>query len=129
VSGEDGMRLNLNLHQTIVVPNDIVSEEHVSNSFQLQTKFCNIEASDLMKMDRAIIDKVRTGFGLAAQDGKEVTFLPNKGFGMDVKSFLLADLEATARELECGLNGEQPHCQSMRARMQTSTVRSKVKEK
>jgi hypothetical protein len=77
----------------------------------------NIESNDLIKLDRAIIDKVRTGFGLAAQDMKEIIFLPNNRFGMDVKSFQLTDIEATARELECGLNGTQPHCQSMRARM------------
>ena len=85
----------------------------------------NIETRDLIKLDRAIINKVRTGFSLAAQDMKEIIFLPNQWFGMNVKSFQLTDLEATARELECGLNGEQPHCQSMRARMQAWTVRTK----
>ena len=89
----------------------------------------NIESSDLIKLDRAIINKVRTGFGLAAQDMKEIIFLPNKRFGMDIKSFQLTDLEATARELECGLNGTQPHCQSMRARMRAWQVRPKSQGK
>ena len=85
----------------------------------------NITASDLIKVDRAIINKVRQGFGLASQDMKEIIFLPNKWFGMDIKSFQLTDLEATMRELECCLNGEEPHCQSMRARMQAWTERPK----
>ena len=79
--------------------------------------------TDLINLDRAIINKVRTGFGLAAHDMKEIIFLPSKWFGMDIKSFQLTDLEATIRELECGLNGKDPHCQAMRARMQAWTDR------
>ena len=54
---------------------------------------------------------------------KEIIFLPSKWFGMDIKSFQLTDLEATTRILECGLNGRDPHCQAMRARMQAWTDR------
>ena len=39
----------------------------------------NIESGDLIKLDRAIIEKVRTGFGLAAQDMKEIIFLRTRG--------------------------------------------------
>ena len=55
-------------------------------------------------------------------------FLPHEDFGMNIKSFQMTYLEATMRELECGLNSNEYHCESMRARMQTWADRNKGKK-
>ena len=87
-----------------------------------------MSSENLMKIDRAIIEKVRKCFRITAKDMKEVIFLPHEEFGMNIKSFQVTDLEATMRELECGLNGNENHCESMRAIMQVWADRIKGKK-
>ena len=106
----------------------IIINQLVISCAQYAVLEANMTAEDLMKIDRAIIAKVRQGFKITAKDMKEWIFLPHEDFGMNIRSFQLTDLEATVRELECGLNGEESHCESMRARLQAWADRVRGKK-
>jgi hypothetical protein len=106
----------------------IIINQLVISCAQYAVLEANMTANDLMKIDRAVIAKVRQGFKITAKDMKEWIFLPHEDFGMNIRSFQLTDLEATMRELECGLNGDESHCESMRARMQAWADRVKGKK-
>ena len=78
----------------------------------------NTTSAECGKVDRAILNKVRRGFGLSQKDMKDVVFLQPQQLGMGVRSFQGTVLAAKARELECGLNGEMQYCTTLRARWQ-----------
>jgi hypothetical protein len=78
----------------------------------------NISSAECNKVDRAILNKIRKGYGLARNDMKDVVFLRHQQLGMNVRSFHGTMLAAKARELECGLNGESQYCATLRARWQ-----------
>jgi hypothetical protein len=60
----------------------------------------DVEISDLNKVDRAIINKVRRGYSLAKCDIKEIMLIPHRQLGMNIRSFLGTMLAAKPRELE-----------------------------
>ena len=84
----------------------------------------DVEVSDLNRVDRAIINKVRKGYSLAKCDMKEVMLIPHQKLGMNIRSFLGTMLAAKARELECRLNGKSDCSVSMRARWQSWAQRN-----
>ena len=77
-----------------------------------------ISIADCTKLDKAIIEKVRRGFGITASDMKEIILLSPKNLGMGIRNFTGTILSAKARESECGFNGESPYCAALRARWQ-----------
>ena len=83
----------------------------------------NISISDCTKVDKAIAEKVRRGFGLTKNDMKEIMFLPQQQLGMGIRNFTGTILAAKARKLECGLNGDTPYCEALWARWQAWAIR------
>ena len=77
-----------------------------------------LSASDCARLDKAIVERVREGYGLTKSDMKEIIFLSPQNLGMGIRNFTGTILAAKARELECGLNGETPYCAALRARWQ-----------
>ena len=82
-----------------------------------------LSTTDCTRIDKAIAEKVRRGYGLTASDMKEVISLPPRQLGMGIRSFTGTILSAKARELECGLNGSTPYCAALRARWQAWAIR------
>jgi hypothetical protein len=74
-----------------------------------------VEISDLNRVDRAFINKVRRGYSPAKCDMKKVMLIPHRQLGMNIRIFLGTMLAAKPRELECRLNGEDDCSVSMRA--------------
>ena len=100
----------------------------IINSFIISfAQFAALESdattTQLNKVDRAILNKVRKTFSLARHDMKEIIFLPYTKMGMGIRSFTGTTLAAKAREMECGLNGEMDYAISMRARWQAWQIR------
>ena len=93
-------------------------------------QFAALEAtlliSDCTCIDKAIVEKVRRGYGLTKSDMKEIIFLSPQNLGMGIRNFTGTMLAAKARELECGLNGETPYCEALRARWYAARKMSKI---
>ena len=96
----------------------IIINSFVVSLAQFDVLETTISIADCTRLDRAVVDNVRRGFGLTASDMKEVIFLSPTKLGMGIRNLTGTILSAKARELECGLNGESPYCAALRARWQ-----------
>ena len=86
---------------------------------------------DATRIDRVIIDKARKSIRIGEYRHERYYLSSKQNIRDGCYILQVTDLEATARELECGsgLNGNEPHCGAVRARFQVWTARSPMHQK